>query len=492
MDALPRRRALRWLAVPAAAVLAAVAAVAVVSPAHAQASTLRNAAGSQMLVGVATTPNLINTSQHANLNSAHFSSITAENHMKMDTVQPNQGQFNFGPGNQLINWANQNNQHVYGHTLVWHSQAPGWIQNQSGTQLDQSMQTHITTVMQQWPSIQRWDVVNEAVSDNNGQLRQSFWLNNHPEGAGYIENALQYARAANPNANLCLNDYSIDGINAKSNRYFTMVQDFLQRGVPIDCMGFQAHLISGQVPGDMAQNLNRFKNLGLEVWVTELDVRMPVGNQNLQQQAQDFQQVFDICYNQVGCAGLTVWGLHDGQSWVDSTFPEYDSPLLWNDNYQPKPAFNAVLNLLNGSNPPPSSPPPPPPPSSSAPPPPPPSSSAPPPPPPPGGCSVNYQADNWGGDPGFTANVNITNNGGSTISGWQLVWNYTAGQTVTPPGWNGTVSQSGSTVTGVNASWNANIFPGQTVNIGFNGRATSIGNNPDPTSFTLNGTPCSS
>lgn len=487
MDALPRRRTLRWLAVPAVAALAAAAAVSLVTPAHAQANTLRDAAGNQMLIGVATAPQWINNQQHANLNAAHFSSITAENDMKWAEIHPQPNQYSFGDADQLRNWAAQNNQNYYGHTLVWHSQAAGWVQGLSGQALDDAMEDHITTVMQRYTEIEYWDVVNESVSDNNGQLRQSFWMN-HPDGAGYIEAALRYARAARPDAKLCLNDYSIDNIGAKSNRYFTMVQDFLQRGVPIDCMGFQAHLIAGQVPGDMAQNLNRFKNLGLEVWVTELDIRMPVGNQNLQQQANDYQQVFDICYNQVGCTGLTVWGLHDGQSWVDSTFPEFDSPLLWNDNFQAKPAFNAALQVLNNGNPPP------PPPSSNNPPPssnnPPPSSNNP--PPPPGGCSVNYQANNWGGSPGFTANVNITNNGGSTINGWQLVWNYTAGQSVTPPGWNGTVSQSGSTVTGVNAPWNSTIPPGGTVNLGFNGMAASVGNNPNPTSFTLNGTPCSS
>jgi mannan endo-1,4-beta-mannosidase len=113
-----------------------------------------------------------------------------------------------------------------------------------------------------------------------------------------------------------------------------------------------------------------------------------------------------------------------------------------------------------------------------------------PPPPPPAGCQITYQANNWGGSPGFTANVTITNTGSSTISGWTVGWSYSAGQTISPPGWNATVTPSGSSVTATNAAWNGTISPSQSTSFGFNGTATSIGNNPSPTAFTLNGGSC--
>ena len=105
-------------------------------------------------------------------------------------------------------------------------------------------------------------------------------------------------------------------------------------------------------------------------------------------------------------------------------------------------------------------------------------------------CLVEYSASDWGGHPGFTASVTVTNTGSSPINGWSLVWNYSAGQTVEEPGWGATVSQSGSTVTAVNAPWNEVIQPNASVNFGFNGEAAAIGNNPAPTSFTLNGSSC--
>jgi endo-1,4-beta-xylanase len=457
-----RRRAAFLFVTPLVAALGIAGAVGQSSPAHAQ-DSLRGAAG-DMFVGAAVTPDLLNNSTYANIAAAEFSSVTAENHMKWDTTEPSQNNFNFGPGDQIVQFAQQNNQQVYGHTLVWHSQTPGWVQGLNQTQMRAAMQNHITQLLTRWPNVARWDVANEVISDNNGQPRQSFWFNAFG-GLGYVAEAFQAARAADPDAVLCLNDYSIDGINAKSNAYFNLVQQLLAQGVPINCMGFQAHLIQGQVPGDMQQNLQRFANLpGIEeVWITELDVRipLPVTTQKLQGQASDFARVFEICQNVSACAGVTTWGIHDGQSWVDSTFPEFDSPLLWDDNFNRKPAYNAVLQQLGGS----------------------PGGGGTTPPTEPGDCQVDYEASSWGNSPGFTANVTVTNTGGSTRAGWTVQWDYPAGQTVEEPGWNATVSQSGATVTAVNAAWNGTLAPGQSTSFGFNGTAASAGNNPAPTAF---------
>ncbi|HEY8472516.1 MAG TPA: endo-1,4-beta-xylanase [Natronosporangium sp.] len=324
----------------------------VASPASAQ-TTLRQAAADDFFVGAALGNNFLSNPTYANIAGSQFSSVTAENSMKWDTTEPSPNQFNFGPGNQIVQFAQQNNQHVYGHTLVWHSQTPSWVQSLgSCDQLLSAMRNHITALLTQWPDVGRWDVVNEVIDDNGGQFRNSFWFQRC--GSTYIAEAFRAARQADPDAVLCMNDYSIDGINTKSDAYFQLVQQLRSQGVPINCMSFQAHLILGQVPSSMQQNLQRFANInGIdEIWITELDIRIPrpVDSQELQQQAADYRRVYEICQNVPKCAGVTVWGVHDGQSWVDSTFPEFDSPLLWDDNFQPKPAFNAVLDQLGGGN----------------------------------------------------------------------------------------------------------------------------------------------
>jgi endo-1,4-beta-xylanase len=347
MDLAPRRSITRWLAVPFVGVLLVALGLTLSAPAAHADHTLRHS--TNKLVGVAINPSWFSNSTYSNIVASEFSSITAENQMKWESLQPSPGNFTFGTANQIINFAQQNNQNVYGHTLVWHNQTPQWVMNQSGQQLQNTMRNHITTVVSQLPAVQQWDVVNEVVGDN-AQLRNSFWMN-HPQGQGYIADAFRTAAAAGgPNKSYCMNDYNTHTINAKSNTYYNMVQQLLSQGVPINCIGFQTHLVLGEDLSTMQANMQRFANLGLEIWITELDIRiqLPASQQALQQQAQQYAQVFQFCLNVSACRGVTVWNLHDGASWIPGTFPGTGAAHLYNDNLQPKPAYFAVRDALAG------------------------------------------------------------------------------------------------------------------------------------------------
>ncbi|WP_051392965.1 endo-1,4-beta-xylanase [Glycomyces arizonensis] len=432
--------------------------------AHAQ-STLRAGADAQGIdIAVAVNDNLLqNDSTYRNTIATQFNSVTAENVMKMDAVEPSQGNFNFAPGDRLVQFAQQNDMSVHGHTLVWHNQSPNWIKNLSGSAMRQAMENHITTTMNHWEGdIAGWDVVNEVV--DGGQLRNSFWL--QAMGPDYIQWAFEAARAADPSADLYMNDYSIEGINSKSDKYYQMAQDLVSQGL-LDGMGFQSHLILGQVPGNMEQNLQRFADLGLKVRITELDVRiqMPASQQELQQQAQDYQRVIDICTSIADCSGVTVWGLRDGDSWVPDVFSGYGAPLLYNDNYTTKPAYDAVLEALGGT-----------PPDDDTTPPdddttPPDDDDTTPPPTGDGDCTAVIDVVNdWGS--GWQGNVMITA-GDSAVSGWTLNWTWPSGQSITSS-WNADISSSGSSVTASDVGWNADIAAGQTMNAwGFVGSGSS-------------------
>src|SRR5690606_12453215 len=224
----------------------------------------------------------------------------------------------------------------------------------SASAMRAAMQDHIMTVVGRYANvIESWDVVNEAIGDN-GQLRNSFWLNTL--GESYIADAFRFARQADPDAILCINDYNIEGINAKSDRLYQLVQSLIQQNVPIDCVGFQSHLVINQIPSSFQQNLQRFANLGLQVRITELDIRIPLPSDSneLQIQANNFDTVVDICLAVSACAGITLWGIDDGSSWLPNPCcgggNEGDA-LLWNANFQPKPAYNAVHNALGGGQP---------------------------------------------------------------------------------------------------------------------------------------------
>jgi endo-1,4-beta-xylanase len=191
-------------------------------------------------------------------------------------------------------------------------------------------------------------VVNESFTDGPVTFRPGFWANNI--GRSYVERAFRAARAADPDVALFYNDYNIEGIGAKSDSTYAMLQDLKARGVPLDGIGMQMHLIAGQTPSRMAENFARFAALGLKIHVTELDVRVqtPPTAASLQAQAQTYRTVFDVCLKEPACEMVVTWGFTDHASWVPSTFPGWGDALLLDANFAKKPAYQAVHDLLAG------------------------------------------------------------------------------------------------------------------------------------------------
>jgi len=170
-------------------------------------------------------------------------------------------------------------------------------------------------------------------------------------GSGYIADAIRTAHNADPNAKLYLNDFNIEGENAKSNAMFSLAQSLLQQGVPLNGIGLESHFILGQIPSDMQANMQRFANLGLDVAVTELDdrIQLPASSANLQQQATDYSNVVKDCLNVSRCVGVSQWGVGDADSWIPGTFSGFGAATMYDNNYQPKAAYNAVASALGGS-----------------------------------------------------------------------------------------------------------------------------------------------
>src|SRR6185503_10632276 len=222
--------------------------------------------------GTAIANGKLGDSAYTTIAAREFNMVTAENEMKPDATEPNQNQFNFTAGDSNYNWATARGMKVRGHTLAWHSQQPGWMQSLSGTALRNAMINHINGVIAHYRGrIAYWDVVNEAFADgSSGGRRDS---NLQRTGNDWIEVAFRTARAADSTPKLCYNDYNIEDWNAaKTQGVFRMVQDFRSRGVPIDCVGFQAHFGSGGAPSTFQTTLSNFANLGVEVAITELDI----------------------------------------------------------------------------------------------------------------------------------------------------------------------------------------------------------------------------
>ncbi|MFF0312547.1 endo-1,4-beta-xylanase [Streptosporangium sp. NPDC004379] len=455
----------RLTAVTAAGVLGAGLMLALPTSASGAATTLGAAAAqSGRFFGAAVAGGKLGDSTYVSILNREFNSVVAENEMKWDATEPNQNQFNYSGGDRLVNHAMGQGMKVRGHTLLWHNQQPRWAQNLSGSALRNAAINHVTQVATHFRGkINSWDVVNEAFADGgSGGRRDS---NLQRTGNDWIEAAFRAARAADPGAKLCYNDYNTDGINAKSTGIYNMVRDFKARGVPIDCVGFQSHL-GTTIPGDYQANLQRFADLGVDVQITELDVAQGSNQANV------YAAVTRACLAVSRCTGITVWGIRDSDSWRTG-----ENPLLFDASGNKKPAYTSVLNALNnaGSTATPTATPtvtPTSTPTST------PTTGT-------GACRVSYTMNSWGN--GFTAGISITNTGSSTLNGWSLEFTLPSGQTITS-GWNATYSPSSGRVTARNVDYNGTLAPGATTDIGF--QAGHTGNTSKPDSFTLNGASC--
>jgi len=324
----------------AAAALAGAAMVTLLTGTAQAASTLgAQAATSGRYFGTAVAAGKLGDGTYVSILDREFNMITPENEMKWDTTEPSRGNFNFGPGDQIVNHALAHGQRMRGHTTVWHGQLPGWVSSiTDANTLRSVMDNHITTEISHFKGkIYAWDVVNEAFADGSTQHRSSVFQN--VLGNGFIEEAFRTARTADPAAKLCYNDYNIEDWNAaKTQGVYSMVRDFKSRGVPIDCVGFQSHFGTGGPPSNFQTTLANFAALGVDVQLTELDIAQAGTTQ--------YTNTVKACMNVARCAGITVWGIRDSDSWRSS-----DSPLLFDGGGNKKAAYNAVLTAL-GSGPP--------------------------------------------------------------------------------------------------------------------------------------------
>ncbi|MEH1127408.1 endo-1,4-beta-xylanase [Micromonospora sp. CPCC 206061] len=465
----PKARPVKRIAFAVAGAGAIAACVSMVLATSATAATTLGASAAEKgrYFGAAVAANKLSDSAYTTILNREFNSVTPENEMKIDATEPNQNQFNYTNADRIVSHARSRGMQVRGHTLAWHSQQPGWMQNMSGTALRNAMLNHVTQVATHFRGqVVAWDVVNEAFADGSGGGRRD--SNLQRTGNDWIEAAFRAARAADPNAKLCYNDYNTDNwTHAKTQAVYNMVRDFKSRGVPIDCVGLQSHFNSGSpYPSNYRTTLSSFAALGVDVQITELDIE---GSGTTQ--ANTYRNVVNDCLAVARCNGITVWGIRDTDSWRAS-----GTPLLFDGNGNKKPAYDAVLSALNsGTNPttpPPSTPgnPTTPPPST------PPPSTPPPSTPPPGGagCSATVSVNQWNG--GFVATVRVTA-GSSAINGWNVSLTLPGGATITNA-WNVNRSGNSGAVSFTNVGYNGRVAAGQSTEFGFQANGTGAGLTP--------------
>jgi endo-1,4-beta-xylanase len=325
------------------------------------APTLRGTAQSHNLImGSAADASHLDEQLYAAMLSTEYSQLQAENEMKFASIHPEPDTYDYTEADALVAFALKNSMKVRGHTLVWHQQVPAWVTEPATpwttTTLNQVLKDHIANVVGHYQGqVYAWDVVNEAFNDD-GTMRSSIWYDSPGigfagQGTKGIEQALQWAHAADPAAKLFYNDYGAETINAKSDAIYAMAQDFVKRGVPISGIGLQLHIDpSFDNPATLAslsQNIQRLGALGLEVHFTEVDVRLASNSaDNLQLQAKTYADLLTICLQQSSCKVFQTWGFTDRYSWIPSFYPGFGWALPFDEAYAKKPAYQALIKSL--------------------------------------------------------------------------------------------------------------------------------------------------
>ncbi len=281
-----------------------------------------------------------------------FNMLTPENEMKFESVHPERDRYNFAPANTLVNFAKENDMQVRGHTLVWHMQLSDWLTEGKWTpeELMTILRQHIYTVVSHYRGqLVAWDVVNEAIADD-ASLRDTIWLKGI--GQEYLEMAFRWAHEADPQVRLFYNDYGGEGLGKKSDAIYALVKDLRQRDVPIHGVGFQMHvgIKNRPNPEAVAANIKRLDELGLEVQITEMDVKISEGTgtreEKLAAQAEVYRNMMRVCLAASNCKAFLLWGVSDRYSWIPGFIKQPDAPLIFDESSRPKPAYAALVEEL--------------------------------------------------------------------------------------------------------------------------------------------------
>jgi endo-1,4-beta-xylanase len=316
--------------------------------------------GEYFYMGVAIPPSFVDNQVKTDLIKRHFNSITAENDMKWSNLQPTEGTFAFTNADKIVDFAQANGLMVRGHCLCWHNQVPSWIfrdgtATASKELVLQRLRTHITTVMTHFKGkVYAWDVVNEAIDDGSSVYRNSQWYTIC--GEDYIIEAFKAARAADPDAKLFYNDYSAIDPTKRDKIYDLLVK--LKALNLVDGMGLQGHWnISYPASNLIEDAFNKYKSLGVELQITEMDVSVYTSNSSPESTYTDgIARQLTSAYGRYFLAfraykdyitGVTFWGLADDHTWLDN-FPvagRKNYPLLIDVNLDPKAAYFEIIDF---------------------------------------------------------------------------------------------------------------------------------------------------
>lgn len=381
--------------------MGALALVAMLGRGHAQPTPLKTLAQARgITIGAAITfPSSPSRMTFDSLVTRNFTGIVAENDQKFGSIEPSNGSFSWTNSDRIVDFAQQFGLKLRFHNFIWHQQSSFVANGTSGPAANsftrdsafQIMRRHINTVMQRYKTrnggqmgvFTEWDIVNEATARDSGLGDTANIAGGMRMGSGdisllsrwvtytqgethdfdYVDSAFAIAHRNDTTAKLVYNDYDAEGMGKKSNTVFSLVSKLKSRGIPVNAVGMQCHWHLGQAgttsngawdAQEVVQNMARIAALGLDISITELDIRIttPSDSTKLAAQSQAYQTILGICLAQPRCKNFFVWGVRDDGSWIPGKYTGFTAPLLFSGSgttYTPKPAYYGLIATLQST-----------------------------------------------------------------------------------------------------------------------------------------------
>jgi endo-1,4-beta-xylanase len=297
--------------------------------------------------------------------------LVCENEMKWYSLRPTEAEFAFGRADEIARFAATHGMALRGHTLLWHHPDwfPGWLTGRDfgpapAREAERLLTEHTDRVCARYPQVFSWDVVNEAVDPETGALRETSL--SRAMGPAVLDVAFHAARAAAPNAQLVYNDYMSWEAGHETHRagVLRLLEGFRSRGVPIDALGVQSHIGSGNTDSstgfDTAREapwrrfLDEVTGMGLDLVVTEFDVHdknLPADIASRDAAVADLgERYLDLMLDYPQTRAVMCWGLCDRYSWLQNLWPRADKagkrPTPYDTGYRTKPLRAAIARAF--------------------------------------------------------------------------------------------------------------------------------------------------
>ena len=296
---------------------------------------------------------------------AEFNLMEPGNQLKWWMIHPNRNRYNFQPGDALVDYAIVHKMKVRGHNLLWGMANPDWLGNMpaakytkvSGQQLEEILVDHIRTVMghyrEKYPGVVKWwDVTNEVMGWNNKFNSDGIeWtiIGSNPDRADYLRVAFRTARAADPDAILCMNDWGNEGsMPDRTKNMLDAVKAFRDEGIPIDCAGMESHLNLESAPTyqQILTSMRDYANIGVQVQVTEFDIQAPRAKVDWNKASQIASDILAACVNSPNCTAFNNWGFSQALYLNKGGDPSNVIMLPWDEQNEKTPEYVALKSVL--------------------------------------------------------------------------------------------------------------------------------------------------